>query len=513
MIGVPNIQKAPGAHERYQRLISLMGICEKMTARGWRVDLGVLDKRRIDAADRVARFTEMFLAQTKLSAADLGASGSGTTLAVRNWFWLDQGAPHVVFDKRTKRPQFSSECLIIYATDFAKEKFGIAAAALYGLRKNQKVLEFCESYKQFAARDGRIHFSFNPAGTQTGRWTSSTKLRVTHDDGTRTTYSANVQQVPSKTPTFDFGSGPEKLVSSLRDIFIADPGCVLLKADYDALELRLIAYVYGAKKLIGWIESGADCHMLNALGIFRELKLPATARKIKDARTDLERMANKARDAAKPVAYGVSYQMHDERGNGKYPTLFKTLKKIFPSLTEQHCNLLAQRFFDLHPEIKNGQSAVRDRIRDLGYAELSIDGRRLYYPDTPRGHNQALNFPMQGTGGALVNRALIELDKKLSWKGQEARAQIHDELVIQSPVRDREEVAAWLEEAMGQKAQIGETYAGIPAAADVGYNWKDTVVMDDFDTLVKPGDVNRASRANRVSAVEARLAHDSAGGR
>ena len=512
MIGIPNVQKAPGAHERYQRLITLMGICEKMTSRGWRVDAKRLDYHRIKAAERTARFQDMFLAKSQMSVSDLGASGSGTTHAVRDWFWLAQGAPHVVFDKRTKRPQFSSECLIIYATDFGKEKFGIAAAALYGLRKNQKVLEFCESYKMFARNDGRIHFSFNPAGTQTGRWTSSTKLRVTHDDGTRSTYSANVQQVPSKEPTFDFGSGSEKLVSSLRDVFIADSRCVLLKADYDALELRLIAYVYGARKLIDWIEKGADCHMLNAIGIFRELKLPQTARKIKAARTDLERLANRAREGAKPLAYGVSYQMHDERGNGKYPTLFKTLKKLFPSLTEPHCNLLAARFFELHPEIKNGQSAVRNRIREKGYAELSIDGRRLYYPDTPRGHNQALNFPMQGTGGALVNHALIDLDKRLNWRGQEARAQIHDELVIQSPVRDMKDVAAWIEEAMGAKAQIGETFTGIPAAADVGYNWKDTVHPDDLDTLGAQREPGAITGRNPGVALEGRLEADSPGG-
>lgn len=480
--------KAPGAYERYQRLVQLMTITEKMTLKGWKVDAKRLAAHRSIAQARVDKFRHMFIAQTKLKTDALGASGSGATHAVRDWFWLSQGAPHVVFDKRTKRPQFSSECLIIYATDFAKEKFGVAAAALYGLRKNQKILEFCESYKQFASHDGRIHFSFNPAGTQTGRWTSSTKARVISDEGRRITYSANVQQVPSKEPTFDFGEGPEKLVDSLRDVFVADPGCVLLKADYDALELRLIAYVYGAKKLIQWIERGADCHMLNAIGIFKELRLPSTAQKIKDAKTDLEKLANKAREAAKPLAYGVSYQMHDERGAGSYPTLYKTLKKLFPSLQEQYANILAERFFELHPEIKEGQRAVRDRIREEGFTTLSIDGRRLYYPDTPRGHNQALNFPMQGTGGALVNRALIELDKRLSWQGQEVRAQIHDELVVQCPTPDRNEVAAWIEESMGAKAQIGSVYTGVPASAEVGYNWKDTVPLSKFSSLAYPGE-------------------------
>lgn len=477
---IPNVQPAPRAKERYQNLMKLMTITEKMSQKGWLIDRAKLEAHVAVAQDRVDRFTRMFLAQTGLKSSDLGASASGTTHAVRDWFWLDQGAPHVVFNKLTKKPQFTTETLIIYAQNFGKERFGIAAAALYGLRKNKKILEFCEAYHRFSAADGRIHFSFNPAGTQTGRWTSSTKLRVAHDDGSRTTYSCNAQQVPSKTPSFDFGEGSERLVDSLRDIFIADPGCVLFKCDYEALELRLIAYVYGSKKLIEWIEKGQDTHIENAKGIFRELKLPADAAQTKPALTDMDRIVNAARDAAKPLAYGVSYQMHDPGGHGQYPTLFKTLKKIWPTVTEQQTNKYAERFFELHPEIKNGQAAVRDAIDAKGHTTLSLDGRRLYYPASPRGYNQALNFPMQGTGGALANRALIELDKHLNWNGEEVRAQVHDELVVQAPYASMERIKALLEECMGAPAQIGETYAGIPAIADPGFNWGSTQKWEKF---------------------------------
>jgi len=477
---IPDVTPAPRAKERYERLLKLMAITEKMSDRGWLVDKDKLDGHVARAKERVVKFTRIFLAQTGLKDSDLGASMSGTTHAVRDWFWVDQGAPHVVFNKLTKKPQFTTETLIIYAQDFRKDVFGVAAAALYGLRKNKKILEFCEAYHRFSERDGRIHFSFNPAGTQTGRWTSSTKLRVAHDDGSRTTYSCNAQQVPSKTPSFDFGDGPERLVDSLRDIFIADPGCVLFKCDYEALELRLIAYVYGSKKLIEWIEQGQDTHIKNAQGIFRELRLPADAKQVKPALTEMDKLVNAARDAAKPLAYGVSYQMHDPDGHGQYPTLFKTLKKIFPTITEQQTNVYAERFFELHPEIKNGQAAVRDAIQASGHATLSIDGRRLYYPASPRGYNQALNFPMQGTGGALANRALIELDKHLNWNGEEVRAQVHDELVVQAPYASMERVKALLEECMGAPAQIGETYAGIPAIADPGFNWGSTKAWDKF---------------------------------
>lgn len=477
---IPNVQPQDRANERYERLIGLMRVSEKMTEKGWRVDLAKLDSHRSTAIARIDKFTRMFLAQTRLVSSDLGTSGSGTTHKVRNWFWIDQGAPQLVFNKLTKKPQFSTELLISYAQDFRKESFGVAAAALYGLRKNKKIVEFCDTYARFAAHDGRIHFGFNPAGTVTGRWTSSTKMRVVNEDMSRTTYSCNAQQIPSKTPSFDFGEGKERLVDSLRDVFLADEGCVLFKCDYEALELRLIAYIHAAKKLIEWIEEGEDVHIKNAVGIFRELRLPVDARQVKPAATELQRTINAARDAAKPLAYGVSYQMHDPDGHGRYITLFKTLKKIFPSISEQQANTYAQRFFELHPEIRDGQSRIRDSIDKHGYARLAIDGRCLYYPSTPRGYNQALNFHMQSTGASLVNRATLALDKLIDWNGEEIRAQVHDELVVQAPFKSMERIKELLEEKMGAPAQIGSTLAGVPAIADPGLNWGETMAYDKF---------------------------------
>ena len=713
--------------------MQLMTIADKMTALGWRIDLAALERHRATATQRVSKFLKVFLAETGLVESALGAAGSGATNAVRDWFWIDQGAPHVVFAKLTGKPQFSTECIITYATQYAQEPFGRAAAALYGLRKNKKLLEFCETYRVLSQRDHRIHFSMNPAGTQTGRWTSSTRMRLTQPDGTRTTVSGNVQQVPSKTPSFDFGEGKEKLVESLRDIFVADEGCVLLKCvtpdmrvltsdlrwvpagelkkgqeligfdedpapirryfkpskvtainsvykrcyrvttsmgtltcsedhkwlaatpttgcarkqkwieakdlkqdytityivepfeedrsydagflagflegeghcvagngqvgfsqnpgltfdavkaasirlgfnfqahtsknqrgcltvryggeqntglrvlgilrpprllkkfaetwkgksifgklarkvtvkkieyigvrkcvafatttktficegyashncDFNALELRLIAYIHGARKLMGWIDAGEDTHIQNAIGIFRELRLPADAKQVKPAVTELQKLINDARDAAKPLAYAVSYQMHDPRGNNRYPTLFKTLKKIFPTITEEIANLYAARFFELHPEIKDGQTRIRAQIERDGFTTNSIDGRRLYYPSSPRGQNQALNFHMQSTGAALINRALLAIAPRLDWRGQAIRAQVHDELVVHCPLKDLDKIADMVEECMGAEAQLGETVAGVPAEADPGFDWGNTMSRPKFKELLR----------------------------
>jgi DNA polymerase-1 len=142
---------------------------------------------------------------------------------------------------------------------------------------------------------------------------------------------------------------------------------------------------------------------------------------------------------------------------------------------------MAQRFFTIYPEIKSGQLRQKAAVENDGYAELTIDGRRLYYPATMRGFNQALNFPMQGTGGALCNRALLELEPQLDWQGGcQVRVQVHDELLVQAPYARASEVAEKLTAAMSRPAQIGASFAGIPAAADPGLSWGDCKAWNIF---------------------------------
>ena len=473
---LPNVAiPAPRAEERYRNLRKLMVITDKIERAGWRIDRGRLSEFQKRAGQRRDRFKSLFLDLTKLPESALKSRNQLT-----KWFWIDQNAPKMV-EERGKF-KFNTDLLIIYATDFRREKFGPAAAALYGYRKNIKLLEFLSNYEYFSRADGRIHFQFNPAGTQTGRWVCSTKARILTPEGKRKSIGVNAQQVPSKEPTFDFGSGKEKLVESLRPLFVADPGCCIMKADWDQLELRLIAYQDGVKKLQDWIDTNQDVHMNNARVLFAELGIPPDAKKVKKPSNALEVMINAARDVVKGVAYNMAYQVIEpgKEEEAQYPKIYKAMKKVWPEITEEESTRYALRFFSLHPEIRNGQIRLSEKLASNGFVELDLDGRRLYYPNNSRGRNQGRNFPFQGTGGALANRAIIELDPKLDWIQQQIRAQNHDELVVQAPYHSMWEVKGWIEEAMQRPAQIGETYAGIPASADPGLDWGSNRDARDF---------------------------------
>ncbi len=387
--------------------------------------------------------------------------------------------------KRTKKPQFNTPTLVIYATDYKGQPFSAAAAALYGIRKAKTAERFARAYLAVASHNGdRIHFGFNPIGTKGERWSSSAKFRWKDSDtGEAQEYSLNAQNVPAKEPTFEFEKGVHtKLAYSMRDCFIPDRGCVFLKADYDQLELRLIAYTAGAQCLIDWINSGKDTHMENARAMFLEGKIQANEKKTKKPRSQREDDINKWREAAKPCAYAISYQMPGGRGADKYPDLYKQLKGIFPNMPEPYVNVLVERFFKLHPEIRRWQSNTAQALEELGRITLRSTGAFLYLPSTSRGKNQALNFQMQSGGAVLINKATINIDKGVSWAagGSAILAQVHDELDLQAPLWDVSRVKELIESEMGAPAQIGESWAGIPAEADIGLNWGSCMKLPDF---------------------------------
>lgn len=469
----PNMQfpvsKGP---QRYAQLKDLFRIAEKMKGYGILVDQAAVTEHINSAQRRAEHFRDLFLKLTGLSVEALGEAGAGQTTAVRDYFWQTLKAPPVIFHKKTKKPQFNTPTLVIYAKDFKDEPLRSAAAALYGLRAARTALRFASAYRAVSLKNqGRIHFGFNPLGTKGVRWSSSQSFRWFDQDLKEwVEYSLNAQNVPSKEPTHEFETGVHtKLALSMRNCFVPDPGCIFFKADYEALELRLIAYNAGAKRLLQWMEANIDPHMENAKGLFLEARLPANASKD-------NKEHKKFREGAKPCAYAFTYQSPSGRGNDKYPETYKQLKKMFPNLEEAFVNVLVDRFFKMHPEIRAMQAGVAKALEAEGRIELPSTGDCLYLPSTPRGKNQAINYLHQSGGGMLINRALIEIDKKLLWLPNHSAVllQVHDELSGQIHESEIDRVCDVIEEEMGKPAQFGGVFAGVPAAVDTGASWGST---------------------------------------
>jgi DNA polymerase-1 len=450
---IPKLQPADGrAAQRYNRLLDLSMIASRMTEKGWPVDRAAVSQLQGVAHDRQHRFTEQLLKESGLSYEHLGKRATGHTHSVRDFFWKDLKAPHVAFDKVSKKPQFNTAALIAYAEDYKGQPFSPLAALLLGIRKNAKYSSYLEAYEMLSRKDGRIHVNFNVSQAKTGRWSASSREMVNGKH-----YSCNIQQVPSKAMEYDFGNGKETVVSSLRAAFAAEDGGVIISADYNALEARLIAINHGVTKLIAAIEAGEDIHKMTGRGLFGAA---------------FEKEPKLCRDAAKTCLYAFSYQYSDGGDDAMYKQAYDTLKKSFPKMTERGVAALAQKFFAIYPEILANHQTIREAVEARGGFALPLSGRFLHYPPTNRGYNQALNFMQQGAGAVLVDTAMLQLAPQLDWQRNYPLAQVHDQLLVHCAEDESQDIAKLVKQSLETPAIINGQTVSFPATTGIGKTWE-----------------------------------------
>lgn len=429
---------------QYAQYLQLAKIAVHMQRTGWRISKPRAEAHRDAAVIRAKALKDEIITLTGLDPGDSGLGPQWVT-----YFLKTLGLPPVSFDKHTRRPQLNAAALLTYANDWEDPDVKAQARALYLYRKNTKLLN-AFLYPLLENPGDRIHPAFNVAGTKGARWSAS---------------KPNIQQISR-----DVTEGKSVLIPSFKDVFIADEGCVLIKADYSALELRLIAYVTASARLIDWIDRGVDPHIENALALFGLPRLASEA--------EMQRQYKAERTAAKPCMYGLSYNRSDN-----VDQLWKQLKQIpqFKNITVAEVKKLRSLFFKTQPEILAWQDRTQRQIEDCGYIEAPVLLRRLYLQKNTRGYNMGNNFQMQTTGGDLINRAIIDLYPLLNWEsGEQIRAQVHDELVLQAPQDKALEVANKIEECMGAPIQFGEVTARFPAETSIGYDWKNTVKKEEW---------------------------------
>lgn len=278
---------------------------------------------------------------------------------------------------------------------------------------------------------GRIHTSWHQTGAVTGRLSSS---------------DPNLQNIPVRT----------ELGGQIRRAFVADPGQVLLAADYSQVELRILAALSGDPTLREVFATGGDVHAATAAYLFD--KEPA------DVNAEERRVA-------KTVNFGTVYGI----------SAFGLASRIGMSRSE------AQDFIDRYFERYGAVRAYFDRVlesaAETGYVE-TLFGRRRYFPELlegarvdhqsrARAEREAINAPLQGSAADITKRAMIDLHRGLAERGLRARLllQVHDELVLEAPEDELEEVARLTRDRMVGAAELD----GVALEADVstGPSWAD----------------------------------------
>jgi len=278
---------------------------------------------------------------------------------------------------------------------------------------------------QVLPQTGRVHTSFNQAITATGRLSST---------------NPNLQNIPIRTE-----SGRK-----IREAFIAQPGCLLVSADYSQIELRVLAHFSGDPSLVQAFTDDKDVHAQTAsaiYGVHPELVTPEMRR------------------AAKTINFGLMYGMGP----------INLSKQLDISYTE--AKNFIESYFNQFPSIRAFIDTEIQKTRDRGYSE-TILGRKRYLPEInstirtirEAAERTAINTPVQGTAADIIKVAMINLHKKMpdKWPQSKMLLQVHDELVFETPAESAEEFARWAKEEMSKACELK---VPLKVDAGIGKHW------------------------------------------
>ena len=273
--------------------------------------------------------------------------------------------------------------------------------------------------------DGRIHTSFQMTVTDTGRLSSR---------------EPNLQNIPIR----------KKLGAQIRSMFVAGPGKVLVDADYSQIELRLLAHISDDKTMQEAFLSGEDFHAVTASQVFD---------------TPLSEVTPTLRSRAKAVNFGIVYGISAfslAQDIGVYPNEAKAYMEAY--LAKYH-------------GVRDYMARIKEQAKHDGYV-TTLYGRRREMPELKSsnfnlrsfGERVALNMPIQGTAADIIKIAMVRVFDRLEKEGLQARLllQVHDELIVECPEAEADQVSRILKEEMENAAHLS-----VPLTAEVhtGHSW------------------------------------------
>ena len=275
------------------------------------------------------------------------------------------------------------------------------------------------------ASDGRIHTSFNMMATATGRLSSA---------------EPNLQNIPVRT----------ELGAEIRRMFVAEPGNVLIDADYSQIELRLLAHISGDEVMRNAFRSGFDIHTVTASQVFG---------------VQPDAVTPEMRRRAKAVNFGIVYGI----------SRFALAEDL--GVSRKEADDYMNQYFATYSGVRRYMEEIVKTAKKRGYV-ATIMGRRRYLPELESpvfnirafGERVALNAPIQGSSADIIKLAMNNTARRLRAEKRKAKLilQIHDELIIEAPLAEAEPIKTLLREEMENVMRLS-----VPLTVDVaaGKNW------------------------------------------
>ena len=272
---------------------------------------------------------------------------------------------------------------------------------------------------------GRIHTFFHQTITATGRLSST---------------EPNLQNIPTRT----------ELGKKLRKVFKAGKDKIFLDADYSQVELRVLAHMANDETMIEAFNSGEDIHAMTASQVF---KIP------------LNEVSKQVRSKAKAVNFGIVYGISE----------FGLAEQI--DIKRYEAKEYIEQYLETYHGIRDFMTEIVESAKKKGYV-TTLYNRRREIPELSSknymirkfGERAAMNTPIQGTAADIMKIAMIAVYNELNKRGLKSRIvlQIHDELLVETCLDEKEEVAKLLKECMENAATLK-----VPLKVEVeeGKNW------------------------------------------
>lgn len=276
--------------------------------------------------------------------------------------------------------------------------------------------------------DGRIHSTFNQTITTTGRISST---------------EPNLQNIPVRM----------EIGRRLRAVFVSDEEKRLVDADYSQVELRVLAHMSEDPHMIEAFEHGEDIHRKTASQVFN---------------VGIEDVTSELRSAAKAVNFGIIY------GKTDYG-LSEDLNIPVPKAKEY-----IESYFEKYEKIKEFMDNVIETAEKEGYSQTMFN-RRRYIPEIKsknfmernRGKRAAMNAPIQGSAADIIKIAMVNVFKRLEKEELRAKLilQVHDELIVETPVEELEKVEKIVREEMENAVDMK---VKLTVDLNTGVSWYET---------------------------------------
>lgn len=286
---------------------------------------------------------------------------------------------------------------------------------------------YADGLPVFIESDRRIHGKFNQTITATGRISST---------------EPNLQNIPIRM----------ELGREIRKVFQPREGCVFLDADYSQIELRVLAHMAGDEEMIAAYRNGQDIHRSTAAKVFH---------------TPFDQVTDLQRRNAKAVNFGIVYGISS----------FGLSQDL--NISKKEAQEYIDQYFAMYPAVKDFIDQLVADAKEKKYAETLFHRKRPVpelasgnFMQRSFGERVAMNSPIQGTAADMIKLAMIRVAGRLNRENLQAKIvlQVHDELLVETPVDEKEQVRRILLEEMPKVIELS-----VPLEVEVseGSNWKE----------------------------------------